>query len=449
MAKGTHDLPKEESLRRTLDTMAVDPRAANDRPYLESMLRRLGYSEHEIREYLGSSRQDLALPPPALAVQAPNPTASPASVHSHAESGHGDRDIELEYTGPGLQAFKLVTGVDEEELDLGAGLEAGTEVIDLGPSQEEVDRLAAEGGFGDFDNWGEDGPREDDAGVTADGSAPTDEETLSETMPDGTPDGASSGTATETQAGTTGPEFKSGEDLVEFAAAELNRGVVQIVDPAADELAHRGELQAEGWEVQDESGAFQATNLTAEELAQAGAAPEAVQVVEEPVEAEVAPDMAADPAPEMPPEWGTMADDGWNVQPPAQAAGPEGYAVGEDGGYHHGPYTLYKRDEVREGMAQRVFFFSEDAVDDAQPSPVPDGYEVAENPATGRPFLRRIQDQWVIENANANVDPSGAPRKRIRIKRVHAASRAEAMSQIEQEGGRPLHSMPIDIEKRL
>lgn len=42
-----------DSLRATLDDLKLDPQSAKDRPYLEAMLRRLGYSEHEIREELG------------------------------------------------------------------------------------------------------------------------------------------------------------------------------------------------------------------------------------------------------------------------------------------------------------------------------------------------------------------------------------------------------------
>jgi hypothetical protein len=42
-----------DSLRATLDELKLDPESAKDRPYLEAMLRRLGYTEHEIRQELG------------------------------------------------------------------------------------------------------------------------------------------------------------------------------------------------------------------------------------------------------------------------------------------------------------------------------------------------------------------------------------------------------------
>lgn len=51
-----------DSLRATLDELKVDETAANDRPYLEAMLRRLGYTEKEIREELGPPVEAEPLP---------------------------------------------------------------------------------------------------------------------------------------------------------------------------------------------------------------------------------------------------------------------------------------------------------------------------------------------------------------------------------------------------
>ena len=42
-----------DSLRATLDELKIDEHSAKDRPYLEAMLRRLGYTETEIRAELG------------------------------------------------------------------------------------------------------------------------------------------------------------------------------------------------------------------------------------------------------------------------------------------------------------------------------------------------------------------------------------------------------------
>ncbi len=59
-----------DPLRTTLDTLELDPRAQADRPYLISMLRRLGYTESQIEEYLqarGMAKAPVAEPAPPAA----------------------------------------------------------------------------------------------------------------------------------------------------------------------------------------------------------------------------------------------------------------------------------------------------------------------------------------------------------------------------------------------
>ncbi len=60
-----------DSLRSTLDDLKLGPEAAKDRPYLEAMLRRLGYTETEIRAELGpaieADPQPAEAPPAAAA----------------------------------------------------------------------------------------------------------------------------------------------------------------------------------------------------------------------------------------------------------------------------------------------------------------------------------------------------------------------------------------------
>lgn len=51
-----------DSLRATLDELRLDESAAHDRPYLEAMLRRLGYTETQIREELGPPVEATPLP---------------------------------------------------------------------------------------------------------------------------------------------------------------------------------------------------------------------------------------------------------------------------------------------------------------------------------------------------------------------------------------------------
>ncbi|MEK6975532.1 MAG: hypothetical protein AABY18_04225 [Candidatus Thermoplasmatota archaeon] len=56
-----------DSLRATLDELKLDEQSATERPYLEAMLRRLGYTETEIRQELG----------PPIEADAPAPETLP------------------------------------------------------------------------------------------------------------------------------------------------------------------------------------------------------------------------------------------------------------------------------------------------------------------------------------------------------------------------------------
>lgn len=403
-----------DPLRRTLDTHRVDPSAASDKPYLESMLRRLGYSDAEIAAYMSGSK-----PMPAG-------VAKPSLI----PEDNTERHIELEYTGPGLRQFNLVIGVDESEMPaLAAGMEAGTEVFEGGPSMEEVDRLVAEGKLEDFDDWGEDGPKEDAVGSMSevaeeDGGAPKLE--AMEEEPDLTTPAGEGAPAAEGEAsaeGTTldlnlptpsGPptlpekpgeapeDFQVGENLVEFQETPVNEAVTEVVP----EDASTEELRAQGWEV--------APDLNEE-----------------------APATAAADSTEDAGTWETVE------------AAP-------DAPFTYNDWALYSRDELRGDQAQRIYFFSKGAPEGAEPAGVPDGYEVAENPDTGRPFLRRVDEMAPadaepvdIDTAHPSAEPGAAPRKRVRIQRVRAASKEDALRKMQADGRNVIASMPIDIERRL
>ncbi len=403
-----------DPVRRTLDTLALDPSAAQDRPYLESMLRRLGYSDAEIRAALHGA------PLPEAASGGPS-TAPPDS---------DDRLIEVEYTGPGTREFLMVVGVDESELatdplGLGTGMDAGTEVFEGGPSMEEVDRLVAEGDLSDFDDWGEGALKEDAAGAeegaAAEGEAPTAEELL----PDAATDTV--GGAEPTAPGDGGADFKGkvpkdetqyqlGEGLVEFKTAGLNEAVIETIDPAAE----AEKLRQDGWTVGDaQTGEFPPETVPGETW-EAGAEPEAL------------PEAA--PAPEP-------VGQTWEAQESA---------------FQYGDWSLFKRDEVKGDQPQRVYFFSKGTPEGSDPAAIPDGYEVAENPDTGRPFLRRAGGGGLnyspdVDSAHPSADPrtASSPKKRVRILRVRAATREEAIAKLQAEGRNVIASMPIDIEKKM
>jgi len=68
---------------------------------------------------------------------------------------------------------------------------------------------------------------------------------------------------------------------------------------------------------------------------------------------------------------------------------PEWEAMGDEV-YKHGDYTLYTKEVIlRGGRKQRIYFFSKKEVQDATPSPLPEGYEVGINKRTGLPYLRK------------------------------------------------------------
>ncbi|MCA1810628.1 MAG: hypothetical protein LC623_01290 [Halobacteriales archaeon] len=324
-----------DAVRRSLDAHAVDPES-EDRPYLVSMLRRLGYTDAQIQDYL-AGRQDPGAPAAAPAGQsvASSPpsevSSAPLERHAepepaHTEPDHGEeRDVEVEYTGPGLQDYRIVDPVDF---------------------------------FGD-------------------------------------------------------------QNLVEFEPA-----------PAQ-----------ESWET-----------ATGEELGSDG----------QPL-AEFTPAAEAEPAWEdVPAEatWETPADPATLAEAPSQEPAWEESAAPAETGMQviqYGDYTLYQKEEVRDGHAARVYAFSKTPPGEGYEAAteVPEGYQVAENPETGRPFLRRTgEEDWGLAEA-AGILPGGSEagdgsgRRRVRLKRVRAANREEAMRLVEREGGTPLASVPIDIEKHL
>ncbi|MHB8634470.1 MAG: hypothetical protein ACYDBQ_11000 [Thermoplasmatota archaeon] len=379
-----------DSLRSTLDSLHLSPEAKADRPYLVSMLRRLGYSDAEINAYFQQ------------------PADTPL-----AASDPDDRLIEIEYTGPGLRDFSFVEPVEASEVTgLGAGLTAGEEVISAGPSMDEVDRLAEQGDLSDF---GDTGFVQEQEEVTI-ARPPGEEETPPEgSFAEGTPEGTPE-TPAAAEKGEAPDDFKLGEGMVEFEAIEVNEGVAApLPDPAS-----------EGWQP-----------LSAEEAERLKAAEKAPY---EEVPAEL---------PEILPEEPIAGVDAI-TEPPAEAWEVVAEPPREEG-YRHNDWTLYSKEADSPEGRQRIYFFSKGDPGDAEPAALPPGYEVSENERTGLPYLRRIGEEWEetgdIRQVGGDVLP-GAKKKRVRVKRVRAATKEEAEGKIADQGGNPLASMPIDIEER-
>lgn len=324
-----------DAVRRSLDAHAVDPES-EDKPYLVAMLRRLGYTEAQIQDYL-AGRSDPASATPAgttsaYALAAPQHAPhAPPEAHARVEPDHGERrDVEVEYTGPGLQDYRLVDPVD----------------------------------------------------------------------------------------------FLGDGNLVEFQAEE----------PAPVE---------EAWDADPDAG-----TVTEPEQMPAPLAEEPTPAEPQPEDPWAATDAAADAA-----EQAELAEI-------ARRQGLEWDRLQQqpqDQTIHYGDYTLYQKDETRDGQPARVYAFSKTppGAGYEAATTLPEGYEIAENPETGRPFLRRLgEEDWGLADAGAvgAAGPQGGGdpgRRRVRLKRVRAANREEAMRAVEREGGSPLASVPIDIEKHL
>ncbi len=352
-----------DSLRSTLDNLVVDPAAKADRPYLESMLRRLGYSEVEIQTYLGTA--------PALASAA---VAAPDT---------GERVIELEYTGPGLREYRVVLPPDETSfavdadgnpVDLAGGLTAGEEVLSGGPSMSEVDALMEQQDLSDFGDY--------TAGESEVGKMNVVE-----------------GEEDLTQLGTEAPAEGDAGDMVEFGESA-----------PADVVEFSG--------------------------------PPEVQVGEELVEFVANPVNVGYTTPNL-------------SEPTEGAEGDAGASdLAEEGPFTYQDWTLYSREvDLSDGRSQRVYFFSKGEPSDGQPAPMPGGYEVGVNDQTGLPYLRRASegaDPADIPQAyHSDAAPTAdAGRKRVRVKRIRAATRDEAERQVREEGGEVLTSVPVDIQER-
>jgi len=62
----------------------------------------------------------------------------------------------------------------------------------------------------------------------------------------------------------------------------------------------------------------------------------------------------------------------------------------EDSPFKYGDYTLYTKEvTLRGGRKQRIYFFSKNGKDDAEPCAKPEGYEIKVNEKTGLPFLKK------------------------------------------------------------
>ncbi len=398
-----------DSLRNTLDHLALDSRASEDRRYLVSMLRRLGYSDAEIEAEMGPLD----------------------------EGGSEGRVIEVEYEGPAPGADRSAAGRETtfqvaQPGDDGLTFRLSGDDAPAGAGVEEVEATDLSGVESDLGDWGEDFEQADrDDFTSVEGDAPddfgpsgeddpftfsetSDDEELVEFRAAKRPDAAvAAGWQEAGDAEAAGwtedttpewnpepePEAAPAEDAAWDAPADSSGwdtapaegGEWEVVEDDAQEPAWP-EAEPETAEAPEEETAWPVAEPVAEEPAAEPTAWPEPEPMEEPVPEPVQNDHAwedadawdnapaTETAPE--PEPAQEADDTWAEATPADLDVPESY--------HHGEYSLYTREvQLSTGRKQRIYFFAKNEPQSGDPSPLPDGYEVIENEKTGLPFLRR------------------------------------------------------------
>ncbi len=456
-----------DSLRSTLDQLALDPNAEEDRPYLISMLRRLGYSDAEIAAAIGKTPEKTSKPAkaakPAPALEA-EPEHEAAPERPPRPKREGPRVIEVEYTGPAPG--------EEEGFDVSKEGEEGEEGEEGVFADDDTPGYDGEGeDFGDFDmsavdavedswddDWGEGEfgsamearERGEDAGMSdaerrkllEELGLDPDDESLVEFGPRPRP--------------KYNKPAKASEELVEFTPIDAHAATSEPT--FAEETFHEAPSENwddGGWEPEADAGSWgdDVEDTWEEEVPEVEATPEVVPV--EPEAPEPVPEVEAEvdqaweteawESAEESPQW----SEGWPEEDTVDAEiAPESEQVFEEHGGEPAPgaftyedYTLYTREvELSTGKHQRIYFFAKNAPKNGEPCALPDGYEVRENEQTGLPFLRRV-------HADEAEDVPATP-KRVRAVRVKASSREEAERLLREQGYNVRGAEELRIDER-
>jgi predicted flap endonuclease-1-like 5' DNA nuclease len=183
------------------------------------------------------------------------------------------------------------------------------------------------------------------------------------------------------------------------------RNLVDLLQRDPDELAAQTYLPVEEIRRWHTVGQFQAIDgvgpAYADVLVRAGVQglPDLAQQQPQPLAQRLKPfeGQGARATPDMLADWIHQAQ---RILEQSSAPGPasefeiveEEDAVVEEGAepaYQVNEFTLYARESRRGGKARTTYFFSAEPVEDARPSPLPDGYEVLLNESTGVPVVRK------------------------------------------------------------
>lgn len=382
--------PASDPLRNTLDQLALDPRAKDDRKYLVSVLRRLGYSDQEIREALGIE-------------------------------GEEGRLIEVEYTGKGPV---IVT----DHVSAAPPEASGFTVIDEDEPDFEHDRPV----FQEADDWSEDWDEEGAWEPDEPDDAPEEVEFIPEEKP---PERVAFAVRRGGLREAAIPDARHGKggSAPAVPTAEQARRSWEPVDPPASGAASGDVAVQAGWIPVDaeETATDEAWGRPDEAPGQSWEPTD-----EEPEDWEEVPqdpDEAAAEAGLETPELDTADIDEalgeLEDRTPAEAPawdedGAEPAPPADEGVFHLDEYTLYTRNvELSTGRTQTIFFFAKSRPKSGRPAPLPDGYTVERNDRTGLPYLRRT------EGAQPRPDrPVHAGTKKRAAKKTGSSDRCHAVT---------------------
>ncbi len=110
-------------------------------------------------------------------------------------------------------------------------------------------------------------------------------------------------------------------------------------------------------------------------------------------------------------------------------------ATPDDGGFRHGDYTLYRRMVPWSGGGMRqIHFFERQPPLEGDPAPLPPGHAVRVNERTGMPYL-------------VKADDAVAPKEsKVRVKVIRAASPEEAVAKARRAGLNVRGTVPVEVE---
>ncbi len=361
---------RADPLRNTLDHLALDPSAKDDRKYLVSMLRRLGYSDAEIKEALGMS-------------------------------GEGSRVIELEYRKGRVSGAGAFSVVDEGDEQVGFTVASG----DAPATFTQRPRGAASVEFAETaldpavkHGWIPlDGDRSEH-GVDIDNPWQTDEsEWTTEEEPDA-------------DAWVDAPAVAEEEAPVEFVERTQGEAAAwpEQNAPEAETLEAPETLEVdepETWEAAEAEVAWPEQGDATEPDTEAAWMPEADDASEwvdesasEATEWTASPDYQVTDAPGDAWQATEPVEEDW--APEAEEISAAEHAVDDMEAFTFGEFRLYTRMvELSTGRQQRIYFFAKSEPKSGAPCALPEGYVVEENLTTGLPFLRR--DAAVRDEAKA------------------------------------------------